>query len=69
MEQGIAEIKNALANSLSLDATLRDQAQNFLIKQCEPDPQFQIALLHIIKSYSKSVTVLDANSTAQGQNG
>ena len=63
MDQGIAEIKNALANSLSLDAALRDQAQNFLIKQCEPDPQFQTALLQIIKSYSKSVVVLDSNST------
>ena len=40
MEQSITEIKNALVNSLSLDAGLRDQAQNFLIKQCEPDPNF-----------------------------
>ena len=33
------------------------------MKQCEPDPQFQIALLHIIKSYSTAVspnTVLDS---------
>ena len=40
MEQSITDIKNALVNSLSLDTALRDQAQNFLIKQCEPDPNF-----------------------------
>ena len=55
MEQSITDIKNALVNSLSLDAALRDQAQNFLIKQCEPDPNFQTALLHIIKSYSNQI--------------
>ena len=66
MEQSINEIKNALVNSLSLDAGLRDQAQNFLIKQCEPDPNFQTALLHIIKSYSTQVTVLDSGAQYPG---
>lgn len=48
----INQIKLALANSLSLDSTLRDEALKFLIDECEPDPNFQLALLHIIKSYS-----------------
>ena len=63
MEQAIEQIKTALINSLSMDQNLRDQANLFLIKQCEPDPQFQIALLHIIKSFSTVTspnTVLDA---------
>ena len=50
MEQAIESIKTALVNTLSMDQGLRDQANQFLIKQCEPDPQFQIALLHIIKN-------------------
>ena len=60
MEQSITDIKNALVNSLSLDAGLRDQAQSFLTKQSEPDPNFQTALLHLIKSSSSQVTVLDS---------
>ena len=75
MEQAIEQIKTALINSLSMDQNLRDQANLFLIKQCEPDPQFQIALLHIIKSFSTVVspnTVLDAQgvvSTTASTNG
>jgi hypothetical protein len=38
METAIVQIKTALINSLSMDATLRDQANQFLMKQCEPDP-------------------------------
>ena len=38
MEQAIASIKTALVNTLSMDQGLRDQANQFLIKQCEPDP-------------------------------
>jgi hypothetical protein len=48
----ILRIKQALANSLSLDANLRDEAMHFLIEECEPDPNFQLVLLQIIKSYS-----------------
>ena len=50
-QTSIEQIKQALKNSLSLDQTLREQANHFLIKQCEPNPTFQLALLHIIKSY------------------
>lgn len=38
MEQAISQIKTTLINSLSMDAALRDEANQFLIKQCEPDP-------------------------------
>ena len=69
MEQAISQIKTALINSLSMDAALRDEANQFLIKQCEPDPQFQIALLYIIKSRSTSQsgpnTILDSGSTGE----
>ena len=51
MEQVLEQIKIALKNSLSQDENLRKQAQEFLGKRCEPDPQFQLALLHLIKSY------------------
>jgi len=36
----ILRIKQALANSLSLDANLRDGAMHFLLEECEPDPNF-----------------------------
>lgn len=66
MEQAIKQIKSALVNSLSTDAALRDEANSFLIKQCEPDPQFQIALLHIIKSRAGTTsgpnTILDSGT-------
>lgn len=70
MEQAISQIKTALMNSLSNDAALRDEANQFLMKQCEPDPQFQIALLHIIKSHAASHgpnTILDSGTDSTNQ--
>jgi len=32
-----------------MDNQKRKEATDFLLTQCEPDPQFQLALLHIIK--------------------
>jgi hypothetical protein len=38
MEQAVEQIKVAMANSLSLNQQLRNEAQEFLTKQCEPVP-------------------------------
>ena len=48
----ISRIKQALVNSLSYDATLRDNALHFLTEDCESDPNFQLDLLQIIRSFS-----------------
>ena len=48
MEQTIEQIKLALANSISMNDQLRNQALDFLTNQCEPNPEFQLALLYII---------------------
>ena len=50
MEQALEQIKIALVNSLSLDDTLRNQSLDFLTNHCEPNPEFQLALLFIISS-------------------
>jgi len=42
-----------MANSLSINSQLRNEAQEFLTKQCEPVPQYQQVLLNIIYSYNK----------------
>jgi|APGre2960657423_1045063.scaffolds.fasta_scaffold952956_1 hypothetical protein len=41
MEQAAEQIKLAMANSLSMNETLRNEAQEFLTKHCEPVPQYQ----------------------------
>ena len=51
-----------------MDQGLRDQANQFLIKQCEPDPQFQIALLHIIKNACQARTNTNAVVLESGGN-
>ena len=38
MDQAVEQIKLAMANSLSMNEQLRNQAQEFLTKQCEPVP-------------------------------
>jgi hypothetical protein len=38
MEQAAEQIKLAMANSLSMNETLRNEAQEFLTKHCEPVP-------------------------------
>jgi hypothetical protein len=53
MESAAQQIKQAMANSLSLNQALRSEAQEFLTKQCEPVPQYQQVLLHIIMSYNR----------------
>lgn len=40
MEDAAFKIKMAMANSLSLNEQLRNEAQDFLTKQCEPVPQY-----------------------------
>ncbi len=52
MEQAIEQIKLALINSLSMNEQLRNQAMDFLTNQCEPNPEFQQALFHIITEHS-----------------
>jgi len=44
----IAKIEVALVNSISQNDSLRKEASDFLTSQCEPDPQFYLALLKII---------------------
>lgn len=46
----IAQIQLALINSLSLNKQERDHSFRFLTKECEPNPAFQLALLHIINN-------------------
>ena len=53
MDQAVEQIKVAMENSLSMNEQLRKEAQEFITKQCEPVPQYQQVLLHIIMSYSK----------------
>jgi hypothetical protein len=48
--QEIAQIKLALTNSLSTENAARDQAQKFLMQECEPNPAFQFALLKVIQA-------------------
>ncbi len=48
MDQAIEQIKIALVNSLSMNDQLRNQSLDFLTNQCEPNPEFQLVLLHII---------------------
>ena len=40
MDSAAEQIKMAMANSLSLNEQLRNEAQDFLTKQCEPVPQY-----------------------------
>ena len=63
MEQAVEQIKMAMANSLSLNEQLRNEAQEFLTKQCEPVPQYQQVLLHIVASYNRQT----AQSTQNDQ--
>ena len=37
------------------------------MKQCEPDPQFQIALLHIIRSQATSLGTSGPNTVLESQ--
>lgn len=53
MEEAAEQIKLAMANSLSMNETLRNEAQEFLTKHCEPVPQYQQVLLHIIAGYNR----------------
>lgn len=63
MDSAAEQIKMAMANSLSLNEQLRNEAQDFLTKQCEPVPQYQQVLLYIIASYSRQT----AQSTQNDQ--
>jgi hypothetical protein len=45
------QIKLAMKNSVSQEDGPRTEASTFLTKQCEPDPQFQLALIHVIRSF------------------
>lgn len=63
MDQAVEQIKMAMANSLSLNEQLRNEAQEFLTKQCEPVPQYQQVLLHIVASYNRQT----AQSTQNDQ--
>ncbi len=42
-------IQQALINSLSMNREDRDNSAKFLTKECEPNPAFQLALIHIIE--------------------
>ena len=61
MEQAVEQIKVAMANSISLNEQLRNEAQEFLTKHCEPLPQYQQVLLHIIASYNRQTAYLSQN--------
>jgi hypothetical protein len=50
MEVVILKIEQALADTIGMDSERRQKATDFLLQECEPDPQFQLALLHIIKT-------------------
>ena len=63
MESAVQQIKLAMANSLSMNQQLRNEAQEFITKQCEPIPQYQQVLLHIISSYNSQT----AQSTQNDQ--
>ena len=42
------QIKQAIANSLSMNEQVRSQSLTFLTTECEPNPDLQLALLNII---------------------
>ena len=46
----ILQIEQALTHSISLDQNQRDESHKFLSRECEPNPLFQLALLHIIEN-------------------
>ena len=48
--QTIQAIERALLNGISADKNERDESYRFLVKECEPNPAFQLALLHIIEN-------------------
>jgi len=46
----ILQIEQALTHSISGDQNLREESHRFLTRDCEPNPLFQLALLHIIEN-------------------
>ena len=48
------KIKTALTNTLNNNSELRDEANHYLNKVCEPNPQFQMVLLNIIRELGQS---------------